>query len=196
MTDDGSDFWVFAYGSLMWDPGFAHDAAAPARLWGHHRDFCLISHRYRGTHSVPGLVLGLKRGGSCAGMAFRVPEPERQAAKAYLWEREMLNDSYRPVTRPVTLADGRRVGALAFVCRPDHPHFAGALSLEQKAAAIAVACGERGRNCEYLFNTLAQLRALGVRDRLMETLAARVQEIQGRRSALRAIRAEADQPSR
>jgi cation transport protein ChaC len=66
------DFWVFGYGSLMWNPGFPHLEVRLARLFGFHRRFCIYSHRYRGTPEVPGLVFGLDRGGSCRGLAFRV----------------------------------------------------------------------------------------------------------------------------
>jgi hypothetical protein len=59
------DLWVFTYGSLMWDPGFAHIAAEPALLRGYHRAFCIYSSRYRGTVKAPGLVLGLDPGGAC-----------------------------------------------------------------------------------------------------------------------------------
>ena len=43
------DLWIFAYGSLMWDPGFAYAEAQPALLKGYHRSFCVYSHRHRGT---------------------------------------------------------------------------------------------------------------------------------------------------
>src|SRR5271166_4937166 len=82
-----SDIWIFGYGSLMWNPGFPHCAAAPALLRGWHRSFCVYSHRYRGTPERPGLVLGLDRGGACRGMAFRVPTSEVGAALGYLWDR-------------------------------------------------------------------------------------------------------------
>src|SRR5688500_12422581 len=66
------DLWVFGYGSLMWSPGFAYKQKAPGRLHGYHRALCILSTRYRGTRRKPGLVMGLCRGGSCWGMAFRV----------------------------------------------------------------------------------------------------------------------------
>src|SRR6267378_1687913 len=86
---EGSAIWIFAYGSLMWNPGFAHDAVEPALLRGWHRSFCVYSHRYRGTPERPGLVLGLNRGGACRGMALRIPAAAAEAAISYLWEREM-----------------------------------------------------------------------------------------------------------
>jgi cation transport protein ChaC len=31
------DLWVFGYGSLIWNPGFAHVQRVPARMVGLHR---------------------------------------------------------------------------------------------------------------------------------------------------------------
>jgi cation transport regulator ChaC len=47
------DFWVFAYGSLMWNPEFPHQEVRAARLLGYHRAFCVYSHHYRGTRERP-----------------------------------------------------------------------------------------------------------------------------------------------
>ena len=83
LDDDGS-LYVFAYGSLIWRPGFAYSAMHPALLRGFHRRFCIWSRRYRGTPEAPGLVLGLDRGGSCRGVAFQVPGEEAAAVLDYL----------------------------------------------------------------------------------------------------------------
>src|SRR5918996_725222 len=61
-------FWVFGYGSLMWNPGFATPETRGARLHGWHRAFCIYSEHYRGTPRQPGLILGLLPGGSCRGL--------------------------------------------------------------------------------------------------------------------------------
>src|SRR3954465_11092557 len=71
--------WIFAYGSLMWNPEMPFAERRPALLHGYHRSFCLYSRDYRGTQERPGLVLGLDRGGSCQGIVYRLP-PEGQAA--------------------------------------------------------------------------------------------------------------------
>jgi cation transport protein ChaC len=69
MSDD-HDQWVFAYGSLMWRPGFPHAEAQHARLVGYRRCFCIYSVHHRGSPDRPGLVLGLDRGGTCEGIAY------------------------------------------------------------------------------------------------------------------------------
>ena len=37
------DLWVFAYGSLMWQPGFDFLERSPAVLIGAHRALCVLS---------------------------------------------------------------------------------------------------------------------------------------------------------
>lgn len=171
------EHWVFAYGSLLWDPGFTWIDRKRARLWGYHRDFCLLSHRYRGTIDQPGLVLGLRPGGSCTGLVFRVSPTCWGAAQEYLWDREMRSNAYVPKTLPVAVSEGGRVEALAFVCSTCHQQFAAHLTVEEQAERIAAAVGERGANCDYLFNTVRHLRHLGFRDRRLETIAHRVHEL-------------------
>ena len=67
--------WVFGYGSLMWHPGLDTPETRPARLQGWHRAFCLgWDRRFRGTPEKPGLMLAIDRGGSCKGIAHRLPD--------------------------------------------------------------------------------------------------------------------------
>lgn len=170
----GQTLWVFGYGSLMWDPGFPHEQKAPARLWGYHRAFCIWSHRYRGTPAAPGLVLGLKPGGSCVGIAFRVAAADQDTVIEYLYRREMLTGVYRPGFH-LGEVQGRRRHVLAFVAEPHHRQYAGALSHRQVVEVISTCCGARGPNAEYLANTVAHLDALGIADGPLHALHADVQ---------------------
>jgi hypothetical protein len=92
----GDGVWLFAYGSLIWNPAIAFAERRFARINGWHRAFCLSTVAGRGTPDAPGLVLGLDRGGACTGAAFRVAEADIETELALLWQREMLSGSYAP----------------------------------------------------------------------------------------------------
>ncbi len=170
-TDTTATHWVFGYGSLIWNPGFAHVSAQQGLLRGAHRSLSIVSHHHRGTVEQPGLVFGLTRGGSCRGMVFEVADTDWPQVYAYLQEREQVTSVYRDVMRPVHLADGRLVGALAFLVDERHEQFAGRLSLEQQLAMVRAGVGLSGRNIDYVLNTARHLRELGIRDRQLMALA-------------------------
>lgn len=165
--------WVFGYGSLMWNPGFAYERSEPALLVGYHRKFCVYSFHYRGTPERPGLVLGLDRGGSCRGLAFRVAPGDVSSTLAYLWDREMISAVYRPAYLPIRLAEGR-VRACTFVAERHHPQYSPLTCLDAMARLISDSRGCNGPNCDYLFNTVEHLDALGIRDTPVHQLADRV----------------------
>lgn len=174
MKTDASDtvtHWVFGYGSLIWNPGFAHVSAQQGLLRGAHRSLSIISHHHRGTLEQPGLVFGLTRGGSCRGMVFEVTDADWPAVRRYLQEREQVTLVYRDVMRPVRLADGRSVSALAFLVDEQHEQFAGQLGLDQQLAMVRQGVGLSGRNVDYVLNTARHLQELGIRDRQLMALA-------------------------
>ncbi|MCA1368007.1 gamma-glutamylcyclotransferase [Ensifer aridi] len=171
MAADMDEFWVFGYGSLMWNPGFRFEEKWTARAFGYRRSLCVHSWVHRGTERRPGLVLGLDHGGSCIGTAFRVASAEKADVLDYLRERELVTRVYKERTMPVQLADGRRVPALAYVIDRNHVQYAGALTAAEAAATVAVAVGKSGPNSEYVLNTLAHLREMGIRDHWLEEVA-------------------------
>jgi cation transport protein ChaC len=168
--------WVFGYGSLIWNPGFAHISAQQGLLRGAHRSLSIISMHHRGTADRPGLVFGLARGGACRGMVFEVTDADWSAVRAYLEAREQVTSVYRDVMRPVRLADGRMVSALAFVVDEAHEQFAGRLSLEQQLAMVRAGVGLSGRNVDYVINTARHLATLGIRDRQLMALVDMLEE--------------------
>lgn len=177
------EHWIFAYGSLMWRPGFRYAQAEPAELVGYRRCFCVYSVHHRGTRARPGLVLGLDRGGACTGMAFRVHAEDAAGIEAYLRAREQVEGVYRSVHVPVEIiAERREVFALAFIVERSHLNYAGRLSVETQARIIAGAAGISGVNTDYLINTLVHLREMGLRERELERVMARIGPFAGRES--------------
>lgn len=170
---EGEPIWVFGYGSLMWNPGFPHDRHGLGLVRGYHRRFCVYSVHYRGTPRAPGLVLGLARGGSCHGMAFRVPPEAVPATLGYLWRREMVSKVYTP-KRVRVRVHGETHPAVTFVAVPGHAQYCRLHDLTDMAALICNGHGAGGPNCEYLFNTVAHLRELGIEDHRLAELEAMV----------------------
>jgi cation transport protein ChaC len=169
----GAGWWVFAYGSLLWNPLFPVAEMRPAKLNGLHRRFCLWSHAARGTRDCPGLVLGLDRGGACRGVALRLPASLAVAELDLLWRREMVVGSYRPRWVKVD-AGGRAIVALTFVVRRDHPQYAARLTLADQADVLGSACGAFGSSLDYLERTRVALVAHGIVDPYLERLVAQV----------------------
>lgn len=163
LTPPQEDFWIFGYGSLMWNPGFPHLASAPALLRGYHRAFCIYSYRYRGTPERPGLVLGLDRGGCCRGRAFHVAANDGPEVLRYLHDREMSGGVYQPRWVPVEIA-GMRRRAIAFIADRAHDHYAGKLEQDRLVALIRQGHGGRGSNRHYLAETVRHLDELGIHE--------------------------------
>ncbi len=173
---DHDDLWVFGYGSLMWRPGFEYEEMRRATLVGYRRCFCVYSTHHRGSAERPGLVLGLDRGGTCHGLAFRVARERRHATLAYLSAREQVNGVYRDTLVPVALEGEprREVLALAYIVERRHPSYAGRLELGMQARLIRAASGISGPNLDYLINTLAHLDGLGIREPELRRILSRI----------------------
>ena len=119
---------------------------------------------------VRNLVLGLDRGGSCVGVAYRLSQPTREQAIARLFEREIPDPViriYQPKVIGIRLRGGETVQALTFIADRSRPSYQ-RLSDVEVLERLAVCHGERGANREYAINTWEALRARGVHDaRLM-----------------------------
>ncbi len=166
-----ANVWVFGYGSLMWNPGFAFKRSYPGTLHGFHRRLCIYSHQYRGTPERPGLVFGLDRGGSCRGMVFEVEARRWPETLAYLREREQLNDVYIEVFKRVRVeALESAVDALAFTVNRSHAQYAGQLPAEEVLRLTQQGQGQFGACEDYVRKTVQHLRELDIHDAALETL--------------------------
>jgi cation transport protein ChaC len=173
---NAEDFWVFAYGSLMWRPGFEFRERRNARLVGAHRSLCVYSFVHRGTPERPGLVLGLDRGGNCRGVAYGVAAAKRDEIIEYLRAREQVTMVYREAWRTVWLDEDptQRVRALCYVVNRGHEQYAGRLSLTEQMHYIRQGHGRSGANRDYVIATVKSLEELGYRDRVLHLLAERL----------------------
>ncbi len=170
-----ADAWVFAYGSLVWNPLLHHVEHRHATLHGYHRHFCLRSELGRGMPGRPGLVLGLDRGGCCRGLAYRIAHHHLRDELLLLWRREMVTGAYLP--RWVTLrTPAGPVRAIAFVMNRQYPNYTGRLAHDETVRVLASASGPLGSCADYLLRTHDALRAIGVHDRYLARLAAGVRQ--------------------
>jgi cation transport protein ChaC len=178
------DLWVFAYGSLMWRPGFAYEEAVRARLTGFRRCFSIYSVYHRGTPERLGMVLGLDRGGVCEGLAYRVAAARAAETRRYLRGREQVNGVYREALLPVELERHPpvEVMALTYIVERAHPNYAGRLPLSLQARLIRGGKGRSGANLDYLVSTVRHLGELGIRDRELERLLVMVGGLAWRRA--------------
>ena len=175
----GEDVWVFAYGSLMWNPAIEFAEATPCLVDGWRRSFCFWVPLGRGTPELPGLMLALEGGGACEGIAYRLAPHQVHSELGILWNREMLSGVYQPRWVPAKLRDGRTVTAVTFVVDPQHCQYCGDLPIERAAHHIAFAEGRRGPCRDYLANTAEHARSLGIHDPYLEELVVRVANLRG-----------------
>jgi cation transport protein ChaC len=180
MAAGGDELWIFAYGSLMWRPDFDFVERRKARLAGYHRALCISSNHWRGTPERPGLVLGLDRGGSCVGIAFRIAAETREATLAAVRAREMIGGVYHEIWPAVLLDDGRRQVAVTYVADRNHHDYAGKLGREAMLARVRHSVGVAGPNVDYVRNTAAHLQQLGVVDPHLAFLVAALDVAPGR----------------
>ncbi len=174
-TAPQDDLWVFAYGSLIWNPTFRFAEQRRGTIYAFHRSFCLWTHLGRGTLENPGLMLGLDVGGACSGVLYRIAAENVEVESELIWSREMIVPVYDARWVTARTATGP-VQAVTFVVDRSCNRYAGRLPMEQLAATVAAASGKLGSNLEYLRSLTDELDALGIRDRPLCKLRALVEE--------------------
>lgn len=157
------DLWVFAYGSLMWDPAFYFAEVRSAHALGYQRDFCLKSELGRGSPENPGLMAGLNKGDECNGLAFRIAGSQVDEETRVIWSREMIMKGYDPRFIALTTPQGP-VEALTFIVDQSVKQYMAGLTLEDAAAYIATGTGIFGPNLAYLDNLAEHFETLGIED--------------------------------
>lgn len=173
-----SELWVFAYGSLMWNPVLQHDRVEPATLQGWHRAFCLEMWNGRGDRRTPGRMLALEPGGTVQGLALRLSGNRQDEDLELLWNREMIVGSYRPVWTRVRLTDRARIDALTFVADTQGPQYRLNSAVSDVAGRMAMARGALGSNADYVHRLQDALRQHGLRDDYVAELDAELRRLE------------------
>ncbi|MBL8575913.1 MAG: gamma-glutamylcyclotransferase [Mesorhizobium sp.] len=164
--DAGEQLWLFAYGSLIWKPEFEAVETVRATAHGWHRSFSMELPRWRGSPEQPGQMMVIERGGTCHGVALRMPDKDRQQQLFRMLYREAEYQGDLDNTRWLKVETDRgRLRALAFWAAPTPGFPFLKLPPEETARRIASACGHLGSNAAYLYNTIVKLEEFGIHDR-------------------------------
>jgi cation transport protein ChaC len=165
-----SDLWVFAYGSLMWDPAFRFCEVRRGYAPGHARRFILKDlFGARGTREAPGLMAALDEGPGCEGLLFRIAREHVDEETEILWRREKAGPAYIPTFIDVEASD-QRVKALTFVADHGVEVIDADITRNEQIHFIATGCGFLGTSLEYLTNIDSQFKALGIVDEEVTSL--------------------------
>lgn len=167
MTDAptaNESFWLFGYGSLIWNPSVPHIERVPARLPGFSRRFWQGSHDHRGLPHAPGRVVTLIEDtrGVCAGMAYRIPGDAAAEVLHQLDHRE--KNGYSRHRHELHVTSSRRLTALVYIAEPGNFAWLGPAPVDDVARQIATSIGPSGSNREYLERLAGALRELGADD--------------------------------
>ena len=174
----GDLIWIFAYGSLIWNPAFDFDEQRVGTLYGYHRRFCFWSKVGRGSPDAPGMMLALDNGGACTGILLGVRRDRAQEELTSVFIREMTGQTYFARWGKVK-TDSGWLQAITFVANHGSENYVGYKPLNDIAGHIARGFGHLGSCSEYLFNTMHHLEAFGLKDPMLRQLCDLVeQEIQ------------------
>ena len=179
--DQRDTLWVFAAGSLIWNPRFTVVERRAAHVQGWRRSFCIgPDRRMRGSPSTPGLMLSLDRGGECAGVVLRMHPDDLRTSLIGLMQKE---PPVPPQWVTATTDDGP-LPAIAFTADPSFPLYCPEPPEADVAAILASAVGHVGTMADYLLNTVTELETAGVHDaylwRLQKLVAERLAQLPDR----------------
>ena len=177
---DKSEFRIFAYGSLIWNPAMEIDSTYRCSISGYHRSFCFWTIFGRGSEKQPGLMMGLERGGSCDGLAYSIAQDKLKTELDLLFRRELLSYVYKPTWVNASFENEPDSGTevLAFVVDPENERYCSNLDEDTLVSSLALAEGPIGKNSDYLYQLVDHLQELGYEDPELTSLAAKVRAFQ------------------
>jgi len=162
--------YIFAYGSLMWKPGFEYTARHDhATLQGFHREFNVKSVERWGSKEKPGATLGLEKGGECIGIIYEVQEEHFTKVMEYLRDREGAGFDFPEVEINITIkGEPITLQAVTAMYKSTHEGYLGHLDIKERATLIRHASGSAGTSSEYVASTRERLIELKIDDPYVE----------------------------
>ncbi len=110
-------------------------------------------------------------------MAFRIAPEQWDETIDYLQGARARNQRLSR-TLPAVAAGGRQgKQAIAYVVDRSHTQYAGGLDAIAAARVVHGAQGQSGPNDAYVFNTLAHLQDMGIRDHWLEQVVGEVERL-------------------
>lgn len=172
------ELWIFAIGSLIWNPRCEVADRRIGTVRGWRRSFCIgPDKRYRGSPTAPGRMLSLDTGGGCTGVLLRMAPADLQTSLVNLLKKE-------PPTPPQWVLAETEQGptpAIAFTADPNWALYMPEPSEPELADILATAVGHVGSMADYVLNTITQLEAAGIHDphlwRMQELIAERLERL-------------------
>ena len=154
------EFWLFAYGSLIYKVDFAYLTKSPGRINGWQRKFWQGSFDHRGTEDAPGRVVTLipDEQHQCFGMAYQVD----QTVFGQIDERE--KNGYLRYEIEIHLQNGTVKQGLVYIAPEDNEAYLGPAPIELIVEQIKVSRGLSGENSEYALKLAQSLRQLDITD--------------------------------
>ena len=173
----GDGVWVFAYGSLMWNPALKFVESQRCTLKNWKRAFCMKLTAGRATGKNPGRMLALVPGVGTEGVAYRIADEELEPELLVLWKREMSTTSYVPRWESAELENGEMVSVLVFVMRQDDTTYDCNYESDNAVHCIVRAQGPLGTNADYLLRLSNALEVNNICDPYIHKLAQKVEEL-------------------
>ncbi len=170
-----SDVLIFGYGSLMWNPQLKYSSKSKVRLIGYHRKFCLDMYLFRGSKTLPGVMMALDKGAHCDGLAFKITNKNIDKETQKLWAREFALGGYTPILTYIKVDhEIHPLPCITFVMNVHSNRYNSNLTIGEIAHRISTAKGDLGSNLEYFENTHQELTKLYIKDEQFEAIAQKI----------------------
>jgi len=162
--------WIFAYGSLLWRPGFEFKKKKKASVLGWERRLWHSSTDHRGTPDLPGRVAAIvpMETGVCEGLVYGISDSKWEETIEYLDERE--KNGYESMLISVDVEGLGLMEAITYRSKSEE----GWVVLDEKDEELIYfflnAAGESGKNLDYLMTLGSTLDQLGIKDRHVSSL--------------------------